>query len=130
MFKTSFRTVSSMPYLRHRGGKGSVALTIRTQYVHRTLRLFSYSSDPGAAAHWSSCSERIAPRSVAHLCQISLAVACFAFFCNTYNYRYSSITVFSTLAVISISARATATALANYQASLSTINRLFTEPST
>jgi hypothetical protein len=46
----------------------SVALTVRTQYVHRTLRLFSYSSDPGVAAHWSSCSERIAPRSVAHLC--------------------------------------------------------------
>jgi hypothetical protein len=45
-----------------------VALTVRTQYVHRTLRLFSYSSDSGVPAHWSSCSERIAPRNVAHLC--------------------------------------------------------------
>jgi hypothetical protein len=93
-----------MSSLRHWGERGSVALTVRTQYVHRTLRLFSYSSDFCLAAHWSICSERIAPRSVAHLVRSVLQLHALSFFCNTFNYRYSSITVF-----LFVSARATAT---------------------
>jgi hypothetical protein len=61
-----------------------VALTVRTQYVHRTLRLFSYSSDPGVAT------ERIAQRSVAHLVRSVLQLHALPFFCDTHNYPYSS----------------------------------------